>query len=524
VPSSAWSPLRHSVYRTLWLAQFASNIGTWMQTVGAQWLMGSLSGDPLMVALVQTAMTLPFFVVALPAGAAGDIVDRRRLLLGSQSFMLASAALLAVLTLEDVTTPWLLLGLTFSIGLGQAMTAPSWQAVQPELVEREEIPQAAALGGMSMNTARAIGPALGGAIVAAAGAEWVFGFNAVSFLGVLAVLVWWRRPTRERALGAEHFPAAVRAGLRYARSAPRLRGVLARCALFVIFASGLWAILPVVARDELGLGSGGYGLLLGAVGLGAILGAWSLPRMRARLALTATVAAASAAFGLACLGLAWVHNVPVAAACLVVAGVAWITVVGSLNGTVQGALPDWVRSRGMAVYLLVFQASQALGGLVWGLVAQRSDTRLAFTGMAAGLMAGIAGARRWPLRSRGDLDLTPHAWPEPQLAFDPNPRAGPVLVTVEYRVPPERQEGFREAMMRVARARRRTGAERWALYQDGADPEVFVETYVVPTWEEHMRQHTERPTVTDRRFIEEARSFQVDGGEPRVRHLFFAYD
>jgi quinol monooxygenase YgiN len=178
----------------------------------------------------------------------------------------------------------------------------------------------------------------------------------------------------------------------------------------------------------------------------------------------------------------------------------------------------------MAVYLLVFQAGQALGALVWGVVAQRSDTRLAFTAMAAGLAAGLAGARRWRLRPLGDLDLTPHAWPEPQLAFEPNPRAGPVLVTVEYRVPPERQEGFREAMTRVARARRRTGAERWALYQDGADPEAFVETYVVPTWEEHLRQHTERPTVTDRRFIDEARSFQVDGGEPRVRHLFFAYD
>jgi MFS family permease len=523
-PLSAWAPLHHRVYRALWIAQFTSNVGTWMQTVGAQWLMGSLSNDPLLVALVQTAMTLPFFLAALPAGAAGDIFDRRRLLLASQSFMLLGAALLAALAWADATTPALLLLLVFWVGLGQAITGPSWQALQPDLVDRHEIPQAAALGGMSMNLARALGPALGGALVAAGGPEWVFALNAVSFLAVLGVLAWWRRPAAERALGAEHFGPALRAGPRYVRSSPRLRSVLARAGLFGLFASGTWALLPVLARNDLGLGSGGYGLLLADVGLGAILGAWSLPRLRARLSLDALVATGSCAFAVACLALAWLHSVPAAAAALVLAGMAWISTLGSLNGSAQTALPNWVRSRGMALYLLVFLGSQALGGLIWGLVTQWSDTRTAFSGMAAGLLlAAVFARRRWRLRG-GEIDLSPHAWPEPQLAIEPEPHHGPVLVTTEYRVPVADQEAFRDAMTYVARARRRTGAQRWGLFQDGADPELFLETFVVPTWDEHLRQHTERATVNDQRFFDQARSYQTGDGGPHVRHLFFAYD
>src|SRR4051794_15937288 len=297
-PVSAWAPLRIRVYRVLWTAQLASNIGTWMQTVGAQWLMGSLSRDPLKVALVQTAMSLPIGLFAVPAGAVGDIFDRRRILLASQSFMLASAALLGALTVAGDTTAWLLLGLTFAVGAGQALTAPSWQAIQPELVDREEIPQASTLGGVNMNIARAVGPAIGGALVAVAGPGWVFLLNAASFLAVLAVLARWRRPEVERPLGSEQLPEAMPSGVRYVGGSPRFRAVLARTGLFVIFAGALWALLPVVARDHLGLGSSGYGLLLGAIGLGALRGAVVLPGIRARLSVNAIVAVASVLFAL----------------------------------------------------------------------------------------------------------------------------------------------------------------------------------------------------------------------------------
>lgn len=495
-----------------------------MQTVGAQWLMGDLTHDPLKVALIQTATSLPVFLFGFPAGAIGDVFDRRRVLLVSQAFMLVAAAVLAVLTFEGDVTPWVLLGLTFAIGTGRALTAPSWQAIIPQLVGRELIPQAATLGAASVNVARAAGPALGGALVAAAGAQWVFGLNAVSFLGVFAVLVMWRRKPVESPLGPEHVRGALRAGSRYVRSSPRMKAILARSAVFVIFASAMWALLPVVARSDLGLGSGGYGLLLGAVGIGAVVGTVTLPRLRARWSLDHVIAGGTVAFALACAVLAWVHVVLAVALALVVTGFAWIAVLSSLNATAQTVLPDWVRSRGMGLYILVFQGGQAIGALIWGLVVQQADTRLAFSIVAVGLLTGLPAARRWPLRGPGEIDVRPaQQWPEPEMASEPDPAHGPVLVTVEYRVPAERADSFREAMLPVGRARRRSGGERWGLFQDGADPERFVEAYVVATWEEHLRQVQERVTHTDRLFEERARALVAEGTKPKVEHLLWAY-
>src|SRR4051812_2302155 len=521
-PASAWAPLRIRVYRMLWTAQFASNVGTWMQTVAAQWLMGSLSSDPLLVALIQTAMTLPIFLIGFPAGALGDIFDRRRLLLVSQTFMLLSAGLLALLTLGDQTTPAVLLALTFALGLGQALTAPSWQAIQPQLVGRELIPQAAALGATSMNLARAVGPAGGGALVAAAGPEWVFTINAISFLGVLAVIARWKREAPAKVLGPEHVGSALRAGIRFVRSSPRTRTVLIRAFTFVLFATGLWALLPVVARSHLGLTSGGYGLLLGAVGLGAVTAAWTLPRARARWSLNRVVIVASLAFAGAMLVLAWVDVVALVALALVVAGYCWIAVISSLNASTQLVLPDWVRSRGLGVYLLAIQGGQALGAVIWGVVASSFSTDVALSVVAGGLAFGLPVARRWPLRT-GAIDVTPSQhWPEPELAWEPEPAHGPVLVSVEYEVPSENAEAFRSAMQWVGRARRRTGAERWGVFQDGADPEKFVEAYVVPTWEEHLRQHHQRYTRSDQLYEQRANALVREGTVPVVRHLFFA--
>jgi MFS family permease len=523
-PVSAWEPLRIKVYRALWIAQFTSNVGTWMQTVGAQWLMGTLSHDPLLVALIQTATSLPVFLVGFPAGALGDIFDRRRILLVSQTFMLASAALLAALTAAGDITPSILLMLTFAIGLGMALTAPSWQAIQPELVGRELIPQAAALGATSMNIARAIGPAIGGAQVAAAGPQWVFVLNAVSFLGVLGVVTLWRREAPPKVYGPEHVGSALRAGFRFVRSSPRMRTVLVRASSFVIFSTALWALLPVVARVSLGLCSGGYGLLLGAVGVGAVLGAWTLPRARARWNLDRVVAASGLAFAGVAAVLAWVPSVPVVAAALLVAGYCWISVNSSLNASAQTVLPDWVRSRGMSLYLLVFQGAQAFGALIWGIVASSWDTRVSLTAVAGGLLLSPLVARRWPLRTR-PIDVRLSDWfPEPRLEMQPEPSHGPVLVEVEYEVPPENAEAFREAMERVGRSRRRAGAQRWGLFQDGSHPERFVEAYVVQTWEEHLRQSQERYTRADETYVVEARSLVREGTTPRARHLVFAYN
>ncbi|MEA2290962.1 MAG: hypothetical protein QOD55_2959, partial [Solirubrobacteraceae bacterium] len=471
-PPSAWSPLRHGLYRALWIAQLVSNLGTWMQTVGAQWLMGSLGGSAFEVALVQAAITFPIFLVGLPAGALGDIVDRRRLLIVAQSIMLAVAAVLAFVTLSGDISPGVLLSLTFALGLGSGLTAPSWQAIVPELVERREITLAAALAGVNYNVARAIGPALGGVLVAAAGPGWTFAINAVSFLGTLAVVWAWRRPRAERILGPEHIVAAMRSGLAYARHAPLLRAVFARAALFVVFAGALWALLPVYARDDLGLGSGGYGLLLGAVGLGAVLGAVGLARLRDVRSTDQLVIAASVGFGAACAACAAVAEAPAAAVALALAGAAWVTATSSLNGTAITVLPGWVRSRGAALYTLIFGGGQALSAFVWGLVTQFAGARAALAMVAGGLVASVAGARRWRMPAAGAIDVALQPWPvEPSLAIDPDPSAGPILVTVEYHVPPDRHGEFRERMHDVGRIRKRTGAERWGLFQDGAHPD-----------------------------------------------------
>jgi MFS family permease len=493
-----------------------------MQTVGAQWLMGSLGGSALEVALVQAAITLPVFLVALPAGALGDILDRRKLLLVSQSMMLAAAALLAVVTFSGGASPWLLLALTFLLGTGQGLTLPSWQAIVPELVEPGEIPLAAALAGVNMNVSRAVGPALGGALVAAAGAEWTFALNALSFLGVVAVIARWQRLTPLRPLGPERIGPAMRSGLSYAAHAPKLRAVFVRAAVFVAFAGSLWALLPVLVRADMGLGASGYGLLLGAVGFGAVAGAGAFARLQRARSTDWLVVAASLGFGLACAVCALAPSVPAVTAALVLAGAAWITATSSLNGTAITLLPSWVSSRGLALYTLVFQGGQAVSAIAWGLVAQFAGTRTALGGVAAGLILAPAVVWRWRLPSAGDLDVTPTPWPvTPELAGEPDPRVGPVLVIVEYHVPADRHADFRERMAGVGRARRRTGAKRWELYQDGADPDWFVEEFLVGTWEEHLRQHGERGTAHDRADLADAAA--LADGPPRVRHLLYAY-
>lgn len=522
----AWEPLRHGTFRALWIAQTVSNVGTWMQTVGAQWLIVSLGGSALTVSLVQTATTLPTFLVGLPAGALGDILDRRKLMIGSQGFMLLCAALLGALTIAGEISVATVLALTFGIGLGSAFLRPSWQAVQPELVERDEIAQAAALNGVSMNMARAVGPAIGGVLVAVTSAGAVFMANAASFLGVMGVLGRWKRPVRETALGAEHVMHAMRVGTRYVRHSPRLRSVLTRTLAFCIFSSALWALLPVVVHHRLGMGSGGYGLLLGAVGVGAVGGAFVLAAARARWSADHVVGAATLGFAATAVVLAWSRSVPLVAAALVVSGLCWIAVLSSLNASAQLALPAWVRARGMATYLLVFQGGQAFGAVIWGTVATQSDTSIALSCVAGGLVLTLpALARRYRLASGVTFDMTPAppTWTEPELAIEPDPHR-PVLVTVEYCVPAGNRQEFREVMQRVGRSRRRTGAERWSLYQDAQRPDRFVENYLMDSWDEHVRQQHQRWTRLDEELERRALELTEEGRPLQRQHLLFAYD
>lgn len=514
-----WAPLVRPVFRWLWVAQLAANLATWMQTVAAQWVLTESDSGAALVALVQTAISLPVFLFALPVGVLADLVDRRRLLLVTQLAMAAVAAVLTVSAAAGGLTPWVLLGLTFALGCGTALTITTWQAVQPELVPRTEIPSAAALVGININTARSVGPALGGAVVAAAGPAWVFALNTAAFLAAAVIVAGWR--PREDAVrrAAEPLGAAMRAGIGYVRSAPALRRVLLRTALWAIPASALWALLPVVAAERLGLGPDGFGLLLGTLGVGAVLGALALAPLRQRLPANLFLLGASLVYATVTLMLALGRQPVLMAVVLPAAGAAWTNVLAILNANVLLVLPRWVRARAVAFFLVVFQGGMALGSAAWGALADLWTTQAALVAAAVALAAAGLSALMIGLRDTRHLDPSPSAhWPEPRLALEPDPAAGPVLITVEYRVPAENAAAFVAAMRRVANSRRRTGGRRWGLYQDGADPERFLETYLVSSWGEHLLQHAARLTVSDRAAEDAARS--LTSQPPVVSHLF----
>jgi MFS family permease len=515
---SAWAPFRHEAFAALWGAQFISNIGSWMQTVGAQWIMLALTGSAAYVALIQTAASLPIVLFAVLAGAIGDLVDRRRFLLITQTFMLLAATALGFLTIAGLLSPWLLLALIFTVGTGQALTSPTWQTLQPELVDVSERPQAISLGAVNQNLARAVGPAIGGIILAATSAGTVFLINAATFLAVLGVLVWWRESARPaNAMPREHVGEAVRAGARYVRASPALRVILLRAGVFVFFASAIWALLPVTAQSQLHLGSGGYGLLLGCVGVGAVAGALLLPTLRNRLSPGAQLTAGSIGLAGVALILGYVHVAVLVAVSLAVAGMAWILALSTLNSLYQLTLPQWIKARGLSFYLIVFQGGNAVGSAVLGITAQHLGLSPTLLIAAAGLALGPLAGLRYRFQNIPPAELRPAAeWPVPDLSTG-DPATGPVMVSVEYR-PRSGQEADLLAALRDARfSRRRTGASAWRIWQDAADPGRVVEQFVVASWEEHLRQH-DRVTARDQARLDRIRSMTDPAHPPAVTH------
>ncbi len=516
------APLRNATFRWLWIASVVSNVGTWMQNVGAAWLMALLSPSPLFVALVQSATSLPVFLLGIPAGALADIVDRRKLLLWTQACMLAAAGILGVMTVAGYTGPWSLLVLTFALGLGSSMNGPAWQAIMPELVPRAELPAAIALNSAGFNLARAVGPALGGAVVAAASAGPAFLLNAVSFVGVIVVLWMWRRRPREQSLGEERISSAMLAGIRYVRFAPPMHSVLIRSAAFVMPASALWAMLPVLAKTELRLGSTGYGVLLGCLGAGSVLGASVLSRLRERFTPNLLVSAATTVFGCVSVSLYWLHHFGFVCLVLVAGGMAWMTVNSNLNIATQTTAPAWVRARALGMYLLVFQSAMAVGSALAGGVAERYGIRA--TLLAAGTMLLISAMVTFRLAlgssEPSEIAMKPH-WPEPTMSLDIPPDRGPVSVAIEYRIDVARRAEFIDVMQGMKMIRRRDGAMRWHLFEDAAAPGRMRESFLVESWAEHLRQH-DRMTVADRAVQKLAHSFHLGEGAPPVTHWLAA--
>jgi MFS family permease len=516
--TGGFAPLRNPIFRMMWGAQFASNIGGWMQTVGAQWLMLSLTPATSYLAFIQTASSLPVLLFAIPAGAAGDLVDRRRLLLGTTAFMAATTAALGFLTIAGLVTPWALLAALFLVGVGQAWTSPTWQTLQPELVPAAERPQAIALGAVNMNLARAVGPAIGGALVALTEPSVVFLVNAATFLAVIVAVAAWRDKRTAPADGppAEHLGEAIRASGRYVANSVVLRTVLVRAAFFIFFASAIWALLPAVARADLNLGSGAYGLLLGCVGVGAVAGAFALPRLRGHLSADLILGAGSLAAAATALAMATVHSVAVVAALLAIGGFGWILSLATLNTAFQTMLPGWAKARGMAVYLVVFQGGNAIGSAVFGILAAGGLNR-AVGIAAAGLVVG-PGLTLWRRLPHIDADeLAPAADQMPAAVLAAaEPPGGPVMVSVEYRAAPGGADDVLQALGQLRRSRRRTGAVSWRAWRDAAEPDLVLEQFVVGSWAEHERQHA-RLSERDRERLDLVAGLTVDG-EPRVRH------
>ena len=520
--SSAWITLRRELFRVLWIASVASNIGTMMQEVGASWLMTQIAPSPLIVSLIQTAGALPVFLLSLAAGALADVVDRRRLLIFSQSWMLGAAAGLGILTGFHLISPLLLLAFTFLLGFGGALNGPAWGAIVPELVPNAELPAAVSLNSVGFNVARAVGPALGGLVVAAAGSGAVFLLNAVSSLGVIVVLYRWRRTPRESVLPAERVVGAMRAGWRYVAHAPSIRSVLVRTGLFMLGASAFWGLVPLFARQNLGRGAAGYGLLLGFFGSGAVLGGSILPRLQRGLGIKRLLHATTLLYAGALALMALWHHFPVACAATFAAGFAWTTALSTFNTSIQLNTPAWVRGRALAFYQLTYFAGLGAGSALWGSVAEHVGIPRGLLVAALALAMGLIFAARFPVSFGQGRDLEPSSRPGPVVVNEPQAGQGPVLVTVEYLIDSQRLAEFALAMLELGRVRRRDGAVDWGLFEDVAAQGRYLETFMVESWAEHLRQH-ERATVADRQIWERVRSFHVPDGPPTVSHLVYAY-
>jgi MFS family permease len=506
--SSAWAPLRRRAFRWLWLGVLISWTGTWMQTVGAQWLVVDASNAAVLVSLVQAATTLPVMLLALPGGVLADSFDRRWLLFTVQVYFFIVGILLAVLTAFGQMPPVLLLGFTFLLGVGTAVQLPGWGATVPELVPRTQLRAASRLDLVSVNVSRAVGPALAGLVIAhLGGVPVVFALNAMSVVVLAIALLLWRRPQPDLP-SRERFVPALRAGGRYVWHEPVVRRILLRAIMFVVPAVALWALLPLIATQHLQVGADGYGALFGALGVGAILGAWVLGRVTTSRSTNGILTAAGVLYAAALALVIVVPSFLAALATLVLSGMGWMAVTSTLQAEIQLVLPAWVRARGIAIYTVTFTGSLTAGALLCGLLADRAGLRPTVLAAAGVVLAGAVAGLFRPVPETGHLDPQPAVyWGDARLAFDPEPDSGPILVAVHFTVPAERQPDFLTAMVQLSRSRRRTGATRWELYRDAEHPDHFVEIFRVPSWEEHLRQHEGRLTATDQAIEEAALAF-----------------
>ncbi len=516
---SPLAPLRLPVFRMLWLTWLMANVCMWMNDVAATWMMASMTTQPIWVALVQTAATLPVFLLGLPSGALADGLDRRRYFLVTQLWMAAVACVLSVVVFWGLATPGLLLALTFANGVGLAMRWPVFAALIPELVPKVQLPAALALNGVSMNASRILGPLIAGALIASVGSAWVFLLNAALSLGAAFMIMRWQREHRPNPLGREKLGTAMRVGLQYVFQSARLKAVLLRIGLFFFHSTALMALLALVAKGYEGGGAGTFTLLLASMGAGAIASSLLIPRLRLRYTPDALVLRSSAVNALCVAAMAWIHVQWLAVPVMVLAGMSWLVTANGLSVSMQTNLPDWVRARGMSIYQMAIMGGSAAGAALWGQVATWTSlpVSLSLAGVSGLLCMGLA-VRLVP-DDGPVLDLSPQrvlAAPSADTDLPP----GQVMVTIEYQVAPERAAEFRQLMLTESRSSSlRNGALSWELLQDINDTGRFVETIVDASWPDHLRRF-DRLSAADLELRERRLAFHVGEQPPRVRrHL-----
>ncbi|WP_414654438.1 MFS transporter [Ideonella sp.] len=515
--TSALAPFSTPLFRMLWLAWLAANITMWMNDVAAAWLMTTLTTSPVLVALVQTASTLPVFLLGLPSGALADILDRRRYFAATQLWVALNAVVLAALSLADALTAPLLIALTFTNGIGLAMRWPVFAAIVPEIVPRHHMPQALALNGVAMNLSRIVGPVVAGAILAATSSAWVFVLNALLAFGAFILILRWKSQHKESALPGERFVGAMRVGWQHVMQSPRMKAVLLRIFLFFLQSTALMALLPLIAKGLHGGGPGSFTVMLACLGAGAITAALLFPRWRARFDRDQFVRYGTLVHAAMSLVVIFSPEIWLALPAMVIAGMAWISTANSLTISAQLALPNWVRARGMSIYQMALMGGSAAGSLLWGQVAGFSSVRTAVIAAAVFGPLALLATRRVSVEGGGDEDLTP-AQPAsvPEVAINVAPDDGPVMVSVEYQIDPARAEDFARVMQMTRRARLRQGALTWALLRDTSVPGRYIEYFVDENWIEHQRR-LERFTASDIGLREQRLAFHLGDAPPKVK-------
>ncbi|PBC04656.1 MFS transporter [Mesorhizobium sp. WSM3860] len=516
---SALAPFRHGIFRAVWSASLVSNFGGLIQGVGAAWMMTTIATSSYQVALVQASTTLPIMLFALVAGAIADSFNRRKVMLVAQSFMLVVSALLTVFTWFGWMTPWTLLAFTFLIDSGTALNSPSWQASVGDMVPRAKVPAAIALNSMGFNITRSVGPAIGGIIVAAAGAAAAFAANAVSYIGLIVVLFRWKPEVPAPTLPRESLGAAMGAGLRYVAMSPNIGKVLARGSAFGFSAGAVLALLPLVARDVVKGDALTYGIMLGAFGIGAVGGALISVRLRQLLSSETMVRAAFAGFALCAFNAAVSNNAWQTSAGLLIGGACWVIALSHFNVTVQMSTPRWVVGRVLSIYQTATFGGIALGSWIWGVVADAHGAESALMVAAVAMLAGGAIGFILPLPQHTALNLDPlNRFKEPMLALDLKPRSGPIAIMIEYIIREEDVPEFLATMAERGRIRRRDGARNWTLARDLENPGIWIEHYHTPTWVEYIR-HNRRATHADAVVGERIRALHSGENPPRVRRM-----